>query len=318
MGHIDWHCDSLTVYEKDNGDLYENDMSLDIKRLIKAGSLAQFFAIWLPELGKETIYTDEQYYRMIYDNFKSCMSQHSEEVTHVKSYKQYIENKAQGRLSAFLTIEDGRILEGSIERLLKLKADGVSLITLTWNYKNCFGSPNSFDNNIMAEGLTDFGKKAVECMQELGMIVDVSHLSDGGFWDVAEICRKPFVASHSNVRALSPHPRNLTDEMIKVIGERGGIAGLNFYPHFLNRDLNDENSTVEALCRHAGYLADKGGIECVAIGSDLDGIDGNIEIDSADKMEILFEGLKRAGFSENDIEKIKWKNAERVIKDTLY
>lgn len=313
MGYIDMHCDTLMVYALDGkGDLYENSMSVDIKRLRKSGAAAQFFAIWMHE------HSDENYFKRLYGGFKDCMAAHDSEISHVSSYEEYKKNRAAGKLSAFLTVEDGKIVDGSMERLTRLKKDGVSLITLTWNFKNCFGSPNSFDKNEMAEGLTEFGKEAVEYMQNAGIMVDVSHLSDGGFWDVADICRRPFVASHSNARVLSPHPRNLTDEMIKMIGERGGAAGLNFCPYFLNEDITDNNSTVEAICRHAVYLADKGGIECVMLGSDLDGIEGNIEIDSTDKMEMLFEGLKKAGFSESETEKIRWGNAERVIKDTLY
>lgn len=346
MGYIDMHCDTLMVYASEiKEDLYENSLSVDIRRLRKAGAAAQFFAIWMPDrdtidkrLAKGRLYSieaagldslpegeyekpeysDERYFKSLYDGFKECMQAHRSEVSHVGCYEEYIKNRSSGKLSAFLTLEDGRLADGSIERLMQLKKAGVSLITLTWNFKNCFGSPNSFNKDEMTEGLTEFGREAVEYMQNAGIIVDVSHLSDGGFMDIADICRKPFVASHSNARALSPHPRNLTDEMIKIIGEKGGIAGLNFCPYFLNQDITDKNSTVEALCRHAGYLADKGGIECVALGSDLDGIEGNIEIDSADKMEYLFEGLKKAGFKESELDKIRWQNAERVIKDTLY
>ena len=349
MGYIDMHCDTLKVYALENkGDLYENSISVDIRRLRKYGAAAQFFAIWMPD--EETInnelvfkdvlcqtdaaglkiysegtgadsdkgYSDEKYFKTLYNGFMDCMAAHDSEVSHVSNYENYLKNRRAGKLSAFLALEDGRLVNGSIERLTELKKAGISLITLTWNFKNCFGSPNSFDKNQMAEGLSKFGKEAVEYMQNAGIIVDVSHLSDGGFNDVADICSKPFVASHSNARALSPHPRNLTDEMIKIIGERGGISGLNFCPHFLNKNIKCEDSKVDDLCRHARYIADKGGIECVALGSDLDGIKGNIEIDSADRMGQLFEGLKNAGFNESEIDKISRMNAERVIKDTLY
>lgn len=338
MKYIDMHCDTLSVYAlKDKEDLFENTKAVDIKRLKKTGAMAQFFAVWLPDsatvnkrvleeniISNETkgvfiwnSYSDEKYFKKLYEDFKNCVEKHNNIITHVSSYGDYLANKNIGRISAFLTVEDGRITDGKLKRLDELKKLGVSLITLTWNNRNCFGSANSFDESIMNEGLTAFGKEAVIYMQDKGIIVDVAHLSDGGFYDVSDICKKPFIASHSNARALSPHPRNLTDDMLRILGERGGAAGLNFCPYFLNKDINDNNSTVEQICSHAVYMTDKGGADVVAIGSDLDGIEGNIEIDSADKMELLFEHLKKAGFKESEIEKILYKNAERIIKELL-
>ena len=337
MKYIDMHCDTLSLYaSKDKADLFENTKSVDIKRLIKSGTSAQFFAIWMPDketINKEVLkeagecaaeenfkwkdYSDEKYFNALYSGFRNCVKKHNNIISHAISYEEYLENVHTGKISAFLTVEDGRIVEGELKRLDELKEFGVSLVTLTWNYVNCFGSPNSFDKNIMNEGLTAFGKEAVAYMQDIGIIVDVSHLSDGGFYDVADICKKTFVASHSNARALSPHPRNLTDDMIRTIGEKGGIIGLNFCPDFLNKDINNKNSTVERLCAHAMYMADKGGIDVVAIGSDLDGIEGDIEINSVDKMELLFDGLKRAGFKESELDKIMHGNAERILKNIL-
>ncbi len=336
MKYIDMHCDTLMIYaSKDKNDLYENNKSVDIKRLKKAGAIAQFFAIWMPD--KETIikeierragekraeafmwekYSDDMYFDALYQGFLECMENYSSVISHVSDYKGYLQNTHSGKISAFLTVEDGRVIGGKLSNIDELKKRGVSLITLTWNYKNCIGSPNSFEKSTMNEGLTVFGKEAVEYMQDKGILVDVSHLSDGGFNDVADICRKPFVASHSNARALSPHPRNLTDDMIRVIGRKGGIIGLNFCPDFLNEDINDKNSTVERLCVHALHMADKGGIETVALGSDLDGIEGNIEINSTDKMELLYYGLKHIGFKESELDKILFKNVERIIKNIL-
>lgn len=337
MKYIDMHCDTLMLYaSKDNKGLFENTKSVDIKRLKKAGTAAQFFAIWMPDeesIKKEMLieetnavgeavfswkkYSDEKYFEALYRGFSECMKEYNNIISHATTYEGYLKNVHTGKISAFLTVEDGRIVDGKFARIDELKRLGVSLITLTWNYSNCFGSPNSFDKKTMNESLTAFGKEAVEYMQNKGIIVDVSHLSDGGFKDVADICKRPFVASHSNVRALSPHPRNLTDDMIRTLGERGGVAGLNFCPDFLNEDINNKNSTVERLCAHALYMADRGGIDVVAIGSDLDGIEGDIEIDSVDKMELLFEGLKRAGFKESELDKVLYGNAERILKNIL-
>src|SRR5699024_7042079 len=111
----------------------------------------------------------------------------------------------------------------SLRRLHEFYDAGVRLITLTWNYENAAGYPNSRDSSVMRKGLKPFGKVLIEEMNDLGMIIDVSHLSDGGFWDVARRSKKPFIASHSNARAVTSHPRNLTDEMIRAIAEKGGV-----------------------------------------------------------------------------------------------
>jgi membrane dipeptidase len=169
----------------------------------------------------------------------------------------------------------------------------------------------------MARGLKPFGKDAVRRMNELGMVVDVSHLSDGGFYDVAALSQKPFVASHSNCRALCPHPRNLTDDMIRILADKGGIAGLNFGPQFLNADPARTESTVERISAHARHFINIGGSECVALGSDFDGITGNLEVGTVEKMPLLFDQFSRDGLSDAVIEKIAWKNALRTLKDIL-
>jgi membrane dipeptidase len=167
----------------------------------------------------------------------------------------------------------------------------------------------------MSRGLKPFGKDAIRRMNELGMVVDVSHLSDGGFRDVAEISRKPFVASHSNCRELSPHQRNLTDDMIRVLARKGGVAGLNYGPSFLNADTSCIDSTAALISAHAQHLKNTGGIDCVALGSDFDGIGGNLEIGLVEKMPQLFDQFHRDGLKDDEIEKIAWKNALRVLKD---
>ena len=227
------------------------------------------------------------------------------------------ENLKNGKISAFLTLEDGRSINGSMEKLERYYDMGVRLISLTWNYANCLGFPNSPDRELMRKGLTSFGKEAVERMEELGMLVDVSHLSDGGFYDVADICKGPFVASHSNCRSLTPHPRNLTDEMIRIVAEKGGVIGLNFAPGFLGKDIHNSDSRVDDMILHLQHLWNKGGEDCLALGSDLDGIGGNLEIGSPDQIPRLFDAMSKAGFSGRMIEKMAYENAARVIHDVM-
>ena len=153
----------------------------------------------------------------------------------------------------------------------------------------------------------------VERMNELGMIVDVSHLSDGGFWDVLKYSRKPVVASHSNARALCPHPRNLSDEMIRVLAEKGGISGLNFYPYFLKEN---GKAGMDDLIRHIEHMYYVGGEEFVAIGTDFDGFDdGELDVEHLGQMERVYDALKKRKFHDSQIEKFWSKNALRLIKE---
>ena len=137
-----------------------------------------------------------------------------------------------------------------------------------------------------------------------GMIVDVSHLSDGGFYDVAGLLKGPFVASHSNSRSLCPHPRNLTDDMLRILGEHGGLAGLNFCPRFLRPDQNA--SEIDDMVRHIRHMVNEAGLEAVGLGSDLDGISGDLEISNIRQIPLLERALKKSGFPESAIEKVFW------------
>jgi membrane dipeptidase len=325
MRFIDMHCDTLMLsFVKKTEDIYDlPDTMLDVKRMKEAGALAQFFAIFMPPPGAEKLIglsrpvDDQEFIEYCVKTFTTTMERHRDTIVPAGSGGDIEKNRDAGKMSAFLTFEDGRPIDGRLENLDRYYNRGFRLISLTWNGENCFGFPNSKESEIMQRGLKPFGKDAVRRMNELGMVVDVSHLSDGGFFDVAEISRKPFVASHSNCRALSPHQRNLTDEMIRTLAEKGGVAGLNFAPDFLNADITNKESTAELISLHARRMIDVGGTECVALGSDFDGIQGNIEVGRVEKMPLLFDRLSRDGLSDEVIEKIAWKNALRVLKDIM-
>ncbi len=310
--YIDFHCDTLMrAWELGASSLNVlPEAMVDVERLEKSGCLAQFFAIFMMPHPVEPGSDDDGYIEALLKIFHNSLD---EKLAPARNLQDYRRNREEEKISGFLTLEDGRAVNGSMERLERFYEQGIRLITLTWNYVNCFGSPNSFDSAVMAQGLTPFGKDAVRRMQELGMLVDVSHLSDGGFWDVAELCREPFVASHSNCRALNPHPRSMSDEMIRALADQGGIMGVNFSPLFLRQDIHDPDSRIADMVRHLRHMVLVGGLECAAVGSDLDGICGDLEIGSADRMPLLFQAMEQAGFHESEIEQIAWKNAERVL-----
>lgn len=324
FNYIDLHCDTLMqAFLAGVNDIYEMPKTMiDIKRLKVGGCMAQFFAIFMPPLSYraklgDACPSDEVYISALNATMHNTIANHSDELALATNAAELSANSSEGKISAFLTLEDGRAVDSKPENLERFYKLGVRLVSLTWNDANCFGAPNSKDPQLMEQGLTDFGKSAVEQMNGLGMLIDVSHLSDGGFRDVAEISKKPFIASHSNCRELSPHSRNLTDDMIRTLAEQGGIIGLNFEPRFLSEDITSKTSRVDDMVRHLCHLRRVGGIDCIAIGSDMDGITGEFEIGSADLMQQLFDRLSSEGFTADELERIAYKNAQRVISEVL-
>lgn len=328
MQYIDMHCDTLAAalaQKKETVEILEGTM-VDVARLKEAGAMAQFFAMFLPQrdeaewFGMEKMPELTELMERMYEIYCHTMEQCRAVIAPARNAEEFEINRKNGKISAFLTIENGSLVCGKMENIRKFYDMGVRLMTLTWNDANCIGYCHSKDRNEMQQGLTGFGKEAVSYMQDLGILVDVSHLSDGGFYDVAEISRrngKPFAASHSNCRALTSATRNLTDEMIRLLAESGGVAGINFEPTFLDKNEKAPVSRVEFMCDHVCHLVDKGGIECVGIGSDFDGIGGKLEIGECRKMPMLFDALQKRGFSQDAIEKIAWKNVERLIREGM-
>lgn len=308
MKLIDLHCDTILrfVESSEEKKLRKNDLCVDIEKLRKAGSLAQFFAMYV-DLAKFERPMDECL-NMI-DRFYTEIEENCDEIAWAGSFAELESNKAEGKLSAFLTVEDGGVIEGKMSNLRNLHRLGVKLITLTWNYPNCIGYPNHQWEH-KDKGLTSFGEEVVAEMNRLGMIIDVSHLSDQGFYDVARLSQKPFVASHSDARAVTEHFRNLSDDMLRVLAEKGGVTGINIESSFLGN-----GGGVEAMVSHIKHMKKTAGIEVIAVGTDFDGIPQRDELQHIGEMEMLFDALKLEGFSENELDMIMYRNALRVIKD---
>lgn len=302
MKWIDMHCDTLSELarlrkagEGQGQTLMRNNLCVDMERLRQEDSAAQFFAC----------YVNAREYEWDWDRAYHAVSEMAE--------------MAQGELggvpAGILTVEEGGVLNGDIGRLDELYEMGIRLVTLTWNYENCIGSPNSRDRNMMERGLTGFGTETVRRMNEMGMIIDVSHLSDGGFWDCIRHSRAPVAASHSNARGLCPHPRNLSDEMLRALGEQGGVAGLNFYSAFLKEE---GRASAEDIALHAKYMIDKAGEDAVALGSDFDGFGAEAlpcGISGVQDIGRIWEAMKQQGLTPGQIEKIAYKNVLRMIRE---
>lgn len=312
MKLIDFHCDTILrlVEGGENVGLKQNDFSVDIGKLREGNVIAQFFACYV-DLANDG--NPLEYCLAMIDRFYRELEANQAEIALATCYRDLVANQAAGKISAFLTIEEGGVLKGKLENLRIFHRLGVRLITLTWNYPNEIGFPNTLQPE-KDKGLTQFGRELVEAMNRMGMLVDVSHLSDRGFYDVAQLSTKPFVASHSNARAITAHARNLTDDMIRVLAEKGGITGLNFSKNFLG---SSEISRIEDMVRHVKHIYSIGGIEAVAIGTDFDGIQPRQEVANSGEMGKLVRGLEKAGFNTSEIEKMYCKNALRVIKDAL-
>ena len=319
MRLIDMHCDTIwMLIREQNKNLQNNPFCVDVEKLKRAGAMAQFFAcfIYMDEITGEDRY--DKGYQLALDMIargKKEFAKYSHDMLLACDFDDMIKNNEDGKLSAFLTIEEGGILNGDLNRLQTLYDEGIRLITLTWNHENCIGYPNSKDEAVMQKGLKPFGIEVVEKMNELGMIIDVSHLSDGGFWDVLTYSKNPVVASHSNARSLCSHPRNLSDEMIKALADKGGIAGVNFYPYFINKA---GKATAEDIAEHVMHMYKVGGEDFIAVGTDFDGFDeGELEIAHMGEIGKLYEAVKRRGLSERQMEKFWSGNAMRVINEVL-
>ena len=265
--------------------------------------------------------------------FRKTMAEHQDVIGQVFTWQDIENNRRNGKMSALLTVEEGGVLEGDLSRLEALYKAGVRMMTITWNYDNELGHPNTPPEGYEEDfsryfrfsprrdnGLTDLGKEAVYRMGQMGILPDVSHLSDAGFFDVADVVGGPFVASHSNARAIAGGNRNMTDEMIRTVAEHGGIIGLNYCPAFVMEASRAEDCymTCEGLARHARHIMNVGGREVLALGSDFDGIAPmNLEMKDASEIQKLASFLEHAGFTAEEIEGIYWKNALRLYRETF-
>lgn len=310
MRYIDLHCDTASRIFYNNGRLKENVFSIDINKLKKGNALAQVFAFFI-DIGEVENFTLE--FEKMYDKFVLEIEGNKEDISIVTNFEDIKKCEEEGKIGAFLSIEEGEILNGNIDNLRKVYDKGIRFITLTWNYKNSLGYPN-YKFIYKDKGLTSLGKDMVCEMESLGIIPDASHLSDRGFYDLIDICKKPFIATHSNARAITNHPRNLTDDMIKALSKKGGVLGINFCNDFLGKS---HVSLIKDIVYHIKHIKKVGGVDVIALGSDFDGIGNKVEINDASEMWKLVEALESEGFNYEEIEKIFYKNSIRIIMDNL-
>ena len=327
MKYIDMHCDTVAemYYRKERGQqysLYENELHIDVKKLQKGGCLVQNFAAFVHLAVRKEPFN---YANALIDLYYEQLELNKAYIAPVYKFEDIEKNEKAGLVSALLTIEEGEACEGKIENLRHFYDRGVRMMNLCWNYTNSLTTPNGIDIEKgvdikeTANGLTPLGFEFVEEMERLGIVVDTAHISDKGFYDVLEHSKKPFVDSHTNARSIFDHTRNLSDDMIKKMGERGCVAGVNFCCEFM-KDLKKEEYGVsfELAVNHIKHLINKGGEDCVGFGSDYDGISSQgLAMADASYMPLFVDEMKRQGFSDDLIEKIFYKNVLRVYKEIL-
>lgn len=311
---MDAHCDTLMDVADGRRRLADRDKGgqLDLPRMIEGGVGAQIFAMYVsPEYfpgagARRTLQFIDAFYREIEDN--------SDKLVFATTGKDVDKAREEGKIAALLSIEGGEVLEGRIELLRIFYRLGVRLMTLTWSRRNELAD-GAFEERT-GGGLTRFGVEVVEEMDRLGMVVDVSHISEAGFWDVMKVSKKPVIASHSNSKALCSHPRNITDEQAKAIADKGGFIGVNFAGHFLGegrRSLDGVLDHIDHFCRIVGH-------EHVGLGSDFDGLPYERlpdELKDVSTLPKIAQGLAGRGYSDEEIRGIMGGNLLRVVRSVI-
>jgi len=311
---FDGHCDTILEVMKHKRTLEKKSTTghLDIPRMKEGGIDVQFFAVFIEDIYKP----DRSLKRalQLIDCFYREIENNQDDISLVTNYNQIKEANRAGKIAAILSIEGGEALEGDLGVLRVLYRLGVRLLTLTWNQRNQIA--DGIGESRTGSGLTEFGLKVIDEMNDLGMLIDVSHLSEAGFWDVIKRSKAPIVASHSNCYALCPHLRNLKDEQIKALADKGGVIGITFVPNFLTQEKR--KTTVKDVVKHIDYLVEKVGVDCVGLGSDFDGTGAlPLGLEGVDKIPNITEELLNRGYKEKDIKKILGENFLRVFKDVV-
>ncbi len=309
---IDLHCDTLT--EGKYANTGNPDTLDDPKRVLSLSAIpsdvhwAQFYAIFIPdeERGQAAI----DYFEFNRLNFERQMKKFADRIAPCRSGSDMEAAFAAGKTAAFLTVENGSALAGNLARVQVLRDAGVRAMTLVWNGENEIGSGNTTDH-----GLSQFGREVIPEMERCGILADVSHLNDAGFADLLGIAAKPFVATHSNARAVCSHKRNLTDDMIREMVRRGCLIGLNYYVRFIRDD--GEVKSLDDLMFHVEHFLELGAEKNLALGSDFDGSVLPDCLNTPAKAAGLYEYFLNRGLSQEQAEGIMFRNAQRFFKEQI-
>ena len=305
---MDGHCDTIYRCWSMGEELPYNTGALELSSALDTfGGYAQIFALWSAKgyVGGECL---EATCKCQLGYFRRQMECYFHMVTHCTTALQAREANEAGKCAAFLSVEGAELLGCSLKGLEWAHREGVCAVNLTWNHENAL-SGSHCDNP--SQGLTALGRVFVSRMGELGMLVDVSHLSEAGFWDVMEVQEGPVLASHSNARAVWEHTRNLTDEQITAIIKHQGVIGLNFYRNFVGG-----KEGLDDVRRHLDHMLDLGGAKCVALGGDWDGAELIAPLAHITRLEDLYEYFLRCGYQEGFLHDLFYNNLMGVVRQS--
>ncbi len=279
----------------------QTEVQINIPKMRQGGIDAAFFAVDVTRAWKNHL----AYALDAFGFFEAEVEAHADEMIIGRTAADIRRAKGAGKLAAILVIENSEGVERSLNILRMLHRVGVRSIGLTHNPSTWAAAGNSEEES--GGGLTRFGRELVKEMNRLGMLVDVSHIAERGFWDVLEVSEHPVIASHSNSKAVCPHPRNLSDEQIKALAQNGGVMGVTFVPSFIDANA----PSLERLLDHVDHIVNLVGVDHVGIGSDFDG-GGDLLADATEYPQIT-QGLLKRGYSAEAIRKILGENHLRVF-----
>lgn len=306
---FDAHCDTISRCWREYEGLDSNSGMISLERTAGFARYSQFFALWTADgytgypSGGDSV---ERAYHALLRCFKDQMARNRDKIVQCRTAEEAGQANHQGKAAAFLSVEGAELLGCDPARLDQAAADGVVAVNLTWNHANALSGSSQEQPE---RGLSPLGRRFMAKMEELHILVDVSHLSEAGFWDVADMARRPFIASHSNAKSVWDHTRNLTDEQINAIIINQGVIGLNFYTEFVggSRDL-------DAVRAHLDHILELGGASNVALGGDWDGCDTIADLPAIDSLPRLYEHLLRHGYGETVVQDLFYNNLMRVVR----
>jgi membrane dipeptidase len=308
---IDLHNDVLEVMTSDTSyhlKYRHNYNHTDIPRLKDGGVDLQFFSVWV----SHTQYTNYfQQAQVMLNIFNSELSQNTSTIAQVRNWFEADSLIQQNKIAAVIGVEGGHHIENSLDNLISLYNSGMRYMTITWNNSTDW-AVSAQDSRSTTVGLSEFGRQVIRTMDSLGIIIDISHTGIKTIQDILQITQNPIIATHSGARALRNHYRNLYDWQIQDIANSGGVIGVVFYPYFLN---GSSNASIEDVIAHIDYIKNLVGIDYVAIGSDFDGIEVVPSgLEDTSKFPNLTEALFEHGYTKEEIDKILYKNFQRVFE----
>lgn len=299
---FDAHCDTVSRVLETGESIYRNSGMVELEQTSAAfGRYCQLFALFA-----DSARSGHATYNELLSCFRRQVEDNRAHICHCRTAEDAECALRRGKTAAFLSVEGAELLGCDLKRLEQAADDGVIAINLTWNHANAISGSGREEPE---RGLSPLGHRFVARMEELGVLVDVSHLSDPGFWDVVEQASKPIIASHSNARAVWDHTRSLTDGQITAIIKNQGVIGLNFYRGFIGHGEN-----FDAVRMHLDHMLDLGAEKQVALGGDWDGCDTIDALPDITKLADLYEYLLVRGYSESLLEDLFYNNLMRVVR----